>query len=288
MQQIAAAGRAPSRPALRYHGGKWRLSGWIIGHFPAHRVYVEPFGGAMSVLLRKPRAFAEVYSELDGEIVNLFRVMRDPELSARLVELLRQTPYAREEFVASYEPSDDPLEQARRTVVRSAMGFGTTAITRAATSFRPDTRRKGQIPAHDWAGYPAILPAIAERLQGVVIENRPAIDVMLAHDSAETLHYIDPPYPHATRGAGQWRNYRYEMSDNDHRDLARVARWLEGMVVVSGYDCPLYSEELYPDWECRRRHARADGARSRVECLWLSPSVSRRLGGASPATRKTV
>jgi DNA adenine methylase len=119
-----------------------------------------------------------------------------------------------------------------------------------------------------------VLSAITERLQGVVIENRPAIDVMRAHDSIETLHYVDPPYPHSTRGKRQNRNYRHEMSDDDHRELAGVLHSLEGMVIISGYDCPLYSDELYPDWECRKRAAHADGARSREECLWLSPTVS--------------
>jgi DNA adenine methylase len=231
----------------------------------------------MSVLLKKPRCYAEVYSDLDGEVVNLFRVLRDRELSERLRSLLRLTPYSRAEFLASYEPADDIVEQARRTVVRSAMGFGTTAISRAATSFRPDTGRRGKIPAHDWAGYPAVLAAITERLQGVVIENRPAIDVMRSHDSAETLHYVDPPYPHATRGKRQSNNYRYELSDDDHRKLAAVLRSLEGMAIVSGYECPLYCNELYADWECHRRPALADGARARTECLWLSPSVSARL-----------
>jgi DNA adenine methylase len=271
------AASAPSRPALRYHGGKWKLAGWIISHFPEHRVYVEPFGGAMSVLLRKPRCYAEVYSELDGEIVNLFTVLRDPKQSARLLQALRLTPYAQAEFLASYERSRDPVEQARRTVVRSAMGFGTTAVCGGATSFRRNTTRRGKIPAHDWAGYPDALEQICRSLQGVVIENRMAIDVMHSHDSAETLHYLDPPYPHSTRGVGQPENYRYEMNDDDHRAFAGFVRSLEGMVVISGYDCPLYTEELYGDWECRRRSTFADGARRRVECLWLSPSVSGRL-----------
>jgi DNA adenine methylase len=116
-----------SHPLIRYHGAKWRLAPWIISHFPKHRIYVEPFGGSGSVLLRKKQSEIEVYNDLDGEIVNLFRVARDngEELS-RLVYL---TPYSREEFVKSFEPSDDPIEQARRTVVRSFQGFGSGYVT---------------------------------------------------------------------------------------------------------------------------------------------------------------
>ena len=103
-----------TRPLVRYHGGKWMLAPWIIAHFPPHRTYVEPFGGGGSVLLRKTRSYAEVYNDLGGEIVNLFRVARARgEELARLVEL---TPFARAEFAESYEPAEDELEEARRLI----------------------------------------------------------------------------------------------------------------------------------------------------------------------------
>jgi hypothetical protein len=152
---------APTRPVLRYHGGKWRLAPWIISHFPAHRVYVEPFGGAASVLMRKPRAYAEVYNDLDGELVALFRVLRDETQAAALVRAVSLTPFAREEFAASYEPSGDPVEQARRTVIRAFMGFGSNAHVRA-TGFRANSNRSGTTPARDWANYPDALVAIIE------------------------------------------------------------------------------------------------------------------------------
>src|SRR5882757_3519486 len=113
-----------ARPLVRWHGGKWRIADWIISHFPKHDTYVEHFGGGGSILLRKPASKAELYNDLDKTIVQVFRVLRDPVESARLVELLRITPFAREEFAGAYLPCDDPVESARRTIVRSFMGYG--------------------------------------------------------------------------------------------------------------------------------------------------------------------
>jgi DNA adenine methylase len=127
---------APERPILRYHGGKFRLAPRIIAHFPPHRVYVEPFGGAGSVLMRKEPSFAEVYNDLDGEVVNVFRVLRDPDRAERLRTLLELTPWSRIEFRACYEPADDPIEQARRTIACSFMAHGSTSIRLNRTGFR--------------------------------------------------------------------------------------------------------------------------------------------------------
>lgn len=163
------------RPILRWHGGKWILANWIIQHLPKHRVYVEPFGGAGSVLLRKPRSYAEVYNDLDGEVVNLFRVAR--ERGDELRRALELTPFARDEFALSYEPTEDPVEQARRTVARSFMGFGSNSHSKA-TGFRANSNRSGTTPAHDWRNYPEAFVAVIERLRGVCIENRDAVEVM--------------------------------------------------------------------------------------------------------------
>jgi len=260
--------KAPTRPILRYHGGKWLLAPWILSYFPEHRVYTEPYSGAWSVGMRKGRAYGEVYNDLSGEIVNLFRVARDSGLD--LQERLRLTPFSREEFVLSYEPCADPVEQARRTVVRSFMGFGSNGLN-AKTGFRANSNRSGTTPAQDWRNYPDCLAAIIDRLQGVVIENRPAIEVILQHDSSETLHYVDPPYVFSTRDSGT--DYAHEMTDDQHERLAEVLHEVQGMVVLSGYRCDLY-DQLYSDWECVQRKAYADGARDRVECLWLNPITS--------------
>jgi DNA adenine methylase len=280
--------RAVGRPVLRYHGGKYVIAPWIVKHLPPHRIYVEPFGGAGSVLMAKPRSYSEVYNDLDGEVVNLFRVLRDPETGAQLERLLRLTPFARAEFEASYQPSDDPVESARRLVVRCFLGFGSTAMNSAArTGFRARPYRQNQTGAGDWANYPDAIPAMVDRLRGCLIEQQSAVDVIRRHDTEETVIYADPPYPHASRTSLQAGRavagkhcYRHEMTDDDHRELAVVLRSVAGMVVLSGYPCDLYDIELYPDWHRVTRSALADGARKRTEVLWLNAAAV----AALPAT----
>jgi DNA adenine methylase len=268
---------APRRPVLRYHGGKWKLAPWLMSFFPAHRVYVEPFGGGASVLMRKPRSYAEVYNDQWSVVVNVFRVLRDPDEAARLERMLRLTPFAREEF----EGTDlagvaDPVDRARRTILRSFAGFGNASTNGDyATGFRSNGNRSGTTPAHAWAHYPDQIAAFVARLAGVCIEHRPASDVIRQHDSTSTLLYVDPPYPHGTRNMRRGNTaYVHDMSDDDHRDLAGVLRSVEGMVVLSGYPCELYDRELYPDWERHERAHHADGARDRTEVAWLNPACA--------------
>jgi len=294
----------PGRPVMRYHGGKWVLAPFIVAHLPLHRTYTEAFGGAASVLIRKPRSHAEVYNDLDREVVNLFEVLQSPVMAARLRRRLELTPYSRVVFVRAYEPSRDPVEQAVRTVVKSFMGFGSTSVTMESaksagagfksrdrygtattpTGFRAVSHSSGTTAATDWSNYPAHVHALVERLRGVVIENRDAVKVLQQHDTPATLHYVDPPYPHSTRShhvitKRRGKGYRHEMTDAEHRALAEVLRGLEGMVVLSGYPCDLYDRELYPDWSRVERRALADGARERTEVLWLNPAAA----AASPA-----
>jgi DNA adenine methylase len=258
------------RPLLRYHGGKWRIAPWIISHFPPHKIYVELFGGGGSVLLRKNRSYAELYNDLDGEIVNLFRVARDR--GNELVEKLFLTPYSNEEFKRSYEPADDPLEQARRTVTRSFMGFGSAAATQATkdnnplTGFRSNTKRTGGSPAREWMNYPNALVNIIDRLRDVTIENRNALEIIPTHESENTLFYADPPYLASVRDYG--RDYRYEMSEEEHIQLAEKLNQVKGVVVVSGYHSALY-DELYKGWLRREKNTHADGALPRTEVLWM-------------------
>lgn len=269
------------RPVLRYHGGKWKLGRWIISHFPKHRIYVEPFGGAASVLMQKPRSYAEVYNDSWDVVVNVFRVLRDSEKAARLKLLLELTPFARTEFELASHPTRiaDEIEAARLTILRSFAGFGSAATNgEYPTGFRCNSNRSGTTPAHDWVNYPTQIRSYVERLRGVVIENRPAVEVIEQHDTPLTLFYVDPPYPQVTRNLKRGNAaYACEMTDHDHRDLAATLKRVKGMVIISGYACELYDAELYRKWERVECDALADGARQRVEVLWLNSAASRRI-----------
>lgn len=268
----------PSRPVLRWHGGKWKLAPWIVAQFPPHRVYVEPFGGAASVLLRKPRSYAEIYNDLDGDVVNLFRVLRSAR-AGELIEALRLTPFARAEFEESYVATDDPVERARRLIVRSQMGFGSDGHNiEIRTGFRANSNRSSTTPAHDWVNYPDALARIVARLAGAVVECRDAAEVMARHDGPDTLHYVDPPYLPATRsqksrrGKVRYHAYAHEMTDADHERLLAFLPGLQGAVVLSGYPSAMYDDAL-PGWSRLERRALADGARERTEVMWINPAA---------------
>lgn len=274
-----------TRPALRYLGGKFRMAPAIIELLPAHRTYVEPYGGAMSVLLRKPKSYAEVYNDLDGEVVNLFRVLRDEALAAELCRLVKLTPFAREEFEAAYDLTPDPVERARRLIVRSFLGHGSNATNiNRTTGFRVNSSRSGTTPSGDWASYPKALAAVGMRIRegGVAIENRPALEVMAQHDGESTLHFLDPPYPHSTRsgkriGGPIYTAYVHEMTDEDHLELLTAIHGLEGMVVICGYHCPMYDDAL-SGWRMVEMKAQADGGRERTEVLWFNEAAADRHG----------
>jgi DNA adenine methylase len=267
-----------SRAALRYYGGKWRLAPWIVAHLPDHTCYVEPFGGAASVLLRKPPTRYEVYNDLDGDVVGFFRVLRErPE---KLIDAVRRTPFARAEIDLACTPASPDLnevERARRVYVRSWQGrHGLPARGRMGWRFERSATRS-RTTVDDWRNI-AHLWAVADRLGRVQLECDDALRVIERFEGPDALFYIDPPYPASTRGMRWARHaYAHELTDDGHRRLAGVLRALRGMAIVSGCPCPLY-RELYGDWPVVTRQARTHGGRVATEALWLSPRAAARLG----------
>lgn len=243
------------RPVLRYHGGKWLLAPWIISYFPPHHVYVEPFGGAASALMRKKRARVEVYNDLWAAVVNVFRVLRDPETANELAWLLYLTPFARDEYSQTSVDKLDGLssvEAARRMILRSFAGFGSASTNGAhSTGFRAVSAKTAPKAAANWANYPAQIQGFVERLRGVAIENRPALDVIRQYDSLDTLFYLDPPYPLCTRNLRRGNAmYAHELTDDDHA-------------------CDLY-DQLFADWTKLQTEHVIDGGNKRLESTWLN------------------
>ncbi|MCR4374202.1 MAG: DNA adenine methylase [Acidobacteria bacterium] len=274
-----------ARPALRYHGGKWKLAPWIVSVLPPHRVYVEPFGGAASVLIQKPRSYGEVYNELSDDVVNLFRVLRDPVAQRELIRGLRRTPFSRLEFEDAYKAYEVPVARAKALIIRSFMGFGSNGHNiRVKTGFRANANRSGTTPAQDWPNYRRALPALIRRLEGVVIEHRDAVECMRQHDGPDVLHYVDPPYVLSTRSVANPYDLKYrakgsmhragcydhEMTDEQHIELLAALQNLTGMVVLSGYRSGVYNEL---PWRHIERESLADGAKKRTEVLWFNAAA---------------
>lgn len=272
------------RPPVRWHGGKWKIALWVNQYLPRHSGYGEVFGGGASVMLRKDRAKAELYNDLDRTIVHLFRVLQDPAQAERLVRALVLTPFSRDEFELAYEPCDEPVERARRTIVRSFMGYGSDGTAGVyKTGFRRNVTSNMKLPAQEWASYPISLRKTIARLDGVVIENRDAFKLLDEVDGPEWLHYVDPPYLPETRSQGNRRRgagfhvYEHELEHDQHVELLALLQGLKGMVVLSGYPSKLYDDALC-DWHRVDRLAHADGGAARTEVLWINPRAAERLG----------
>lgn len=200
--------------------------------------------------------------------------------SAELLRTLALTPYSRREYWAALELCDEPVERARRLLVRSHMAHGTGgARIDRPTGFRSDGVTGTTNVAGEWADLPGALEAVIARLQGVTLESRPALELVLRFDTPEALLYLDPPYLPATRSAKsrkpgeRYHTYVHELNEDDHRELLAACRASSAMIALSGYPDPLYDEQL-PGWTCRRMAARAHRNSPRTECLWLSPALA--------------
>lgn len=260
------------RPVLRYPGGKYKIAKWIISHFPAHEFYVEPYGGAGSVLMAKSCSQGEIINDLDGDVVNVFRVLRNAEQAKELERLIRLTPFAYEEYKDAYDPCDDPIERARRVIFRSFASMGSDGVSRRNSGFRGLKNNQTSVTAaQEWSRYPDVIQSFVRRLQNVLIEHRPAMHLFKSYDRVETLFYVDPPYLMSTRSKSSIL-YSNEMSEQDHIELAAALHAVKGMVVLSGYSSNLY-DGLYVDWKKMSKSSTSQNGKSRVECLWLSPNI---------------
>lgn len=259
--------------AFGWYGGKYSHLDWLLPLLPKTTHYCEPFGGSAAVLINREPAPVETFNDLDGEIVNFFRVLRTQK--DELLEAIGLTPFSREEFELAIADSDEPLsslERARRFFVRARQVR--TGLAQTASSGRWAycllTSRAGMAGAVSrWLGSVEGLSEIAQRLLRVQIEHAPAVEVIKRYDSAETLFYCDPPYPHDSRGDS--KAYAYEMTNDDHRALAKMLHTVKGKVAVSSYASPLMTE-LYGDWHCIQAPSKTIHSvkQDRIELLWVN------------------
>ncbi len=247
---------------LKYPGGKWRIADWIISHFSEHKVYCEPFFGSGAVFFNKEPSYIETVNDIDGDIVNLFRVARDfPEKLAQLIEL---TPFARDEFRYCYEWSDDPIEQARRTIVRYHQSFGTSNSSK--NSWKNVQTYGGPRTATMWSYLPSTIAECCYRLKDAQIENIDAIELIKRYNDENTLIYCDPPY---LRGLRKRNMYAHEVDDDYHIRLLNTVRESKSKIVISGYDSELYNCML-KGWNTDEIMTTAQMGLHRVEKLWAN------------------
>ena len=255
---------------LPYVGSKWRLARTIVGLMPPHEVYIEVFGGSAAVLFHKPRSRMEVYNDINGDVVNFFRVLRDsPEELARAVAL---TPWARAEYYeaqAALGKVDSPVERARRLLVVHWMSHNPSAVV-WRTGFRadrPDRLRR-------WVKLPGSLLTVASRLRGVIIEQMDFESIIEKYDSQSTFFYCDPPYLCSTRHENT--KYASDMPDDDHARLADALASIRGTAIVSGYPTEEY-RRLYEErgWGVVDVRVTNMMMNEKTERLWLHPRIRR-------------
>lgn len=258
-------------PLLRYTGGKHKLADWIIAQMPPHLVYCEPYSGGAAVLFRKSLSKVEVINDKWLDLINFFKVLRDqPEALVRAIDL---TPYARAEYELAYIPSDDPLESARRFYVKVWQSFGAYAGRKTGWRQQRNPHDRGTVITSEWSRLTS-LNKVAQRLKNILIECDDALPIIDRYDNPETLFYVDPPYVLDTRSTGGKRaRYMHEMSDADHIQLSEKLHQVNGMVLLSGYDCPLY-RDLYRGWDVRHKSMTTNGNSKKTETIWISPSAA--------------
>ncbi len=254
---------------LRWPGAKWRIADWIIRQFPEHDVYCEPFFGSGAVFFRKAPSSTETINDIDGNVVNLFRVVRDA--ADELAKAIEMTPYSREEYRECYQSQGDAVEQARRFLVRTWQAFGGRTYcscawshNRTNTVFRPKY----------WSKLPDRLLDTVERLRMAQIECMDALELIPMYNRPNTLLYVDPPYLRSSRTD---LHYECEFArPEQHKQLLQLCREHTGPCIVSSYDNALYNEEL-SGWGKRSMKTQTNCAGTATEVLYLNAACTREI-----------
>lgn len=268
-----ASGRKGKLIAFGWYGGKFSHLDFLLPLLPDDAThFCDVYGGSAAVILNAGPYPVETYNDLDSDLVNFFRTLR--ERCDELVHAIRLTPFSREELeiACTPEPGLDDVERARRFFIRAKQTR--TGLAQKSSSGRWAhcvlTSRNGMSGSVSrLLGSVDRLDEISARLSRIQVEHASALDVIARYDTKETLFYVDPPYVHSTRGDRS--AYGNEMSDGDHEELAALLRNVKGRVLLSGYRSEMY-DRLYAGW--RRVDAKEKLCHSvrkkRQESAWLN------------------
>lgn len=253
------------RSVLKYPGAKGKVIDWLCSLLPSHDVYLEPFFGSGTVFFNKAKSKIETINDLDGDVVNYFRVIR--EHPQELIDALTMTPFARDEYDAAYEGNadDSAVEKARKFAVKCWMGFG--CGNRYHNGFRSSQQRVSPNTTKQWRILPDTIALAAERLRDAQIENLPALELIRRYDTKDVFIYADPPYPVSVRKGYLYNHEMHE--DAEHVELLETLLAHPGMVMISGYDNELY-DKMLKGWRKETHRSQSEKGSRRIECVWMN------------------
>lgn len=254
------------KTVLNYPGSKQMIKKWILSFVPKHIVYVEPFFGSGTIFFDKEQAKIEVINDIDQDIFNYFKVIRDkPD---EIIEQIMFTPFSIEEYRNSRIEceSDSDIEKARKFAIRCYFGIGNSAVYKSG--FRRSKSSTSSNKAKTWAMLPMQLQEATERLKYAIIENSDAIEIIKKYNNEDVFIYCDPPYVLSTR---KEHLYRYDMTDEQHIELLQTLKKHKGKVLVSGYDNDMYNNVLN-GWHKETIVTHSERGK-REECLWLNYEI---------------
>lgn len=224
---------------IKWPGGKFYLTKFILEHIPEHKVYVEPFGGAANILINKQKSEIEVYNDIYFPIYCLFFVTKDNFMFEMLKHKLYFTLRSFEEYKKAVEilnNSNDVLELAWAIFVAAAQSHsGMIHKTNWGRFFESNMSTA-------WANTLSKLDIIHNRIKDVLLHNEDALSIIEKYDSKDTFFYLDPPYPKIVRS--HKKLYRHEFEDHEH--LLKILKKVSGKFIISSYDNPTYDEYLLP------------------------------------------
>ena len=277
------------RAVFRYTGSKWGIADWIIEHFPENyekMIYLEPFAGSGAVFFNKRPSAVETINDLDSDIVNLFYVLRNHP--NELKEALLLTPYSREEYDKAFEITDEPIEKARRYMVKTNQAIG--AKLNSKCGWRNHKQIKIGGTACKWNGITDTIDAATTRLRGsaknlVQIEHMDAIKLIARYNTPDALIYIDPPYVRSARKSGAL--YRHEMDDEQQVQLLKIISSSQAKIIISGYRNELYEKHLQ-GWETDYTLSQTTSTEMAEEVIWMNfKTPSKQLGFDDVTTTET-